>query len=426
MTLSSEPIHFIVTIVLSFLTGFEVKSYKQEFHPDSTAYFFGTVRTTTFLGILGFVLYVIDPQRLIVYTAGLLSITSIFALFYAQRLRDQKTSILLYLVAMAVYTYGPLSVLYPLWMPAFLFVLIVFLLNAKTTISALSLKVNVRELETLGKMVLLSAVILPLLPNTNVIPHIPLSPFKIWLAVVVISTISYGGYIAQQYLFPAKGIFLTGLIGGSYSSTATTVVLAKKAHEGEADAMIIASILAATAVMYVRLVVVSFVFNAAIARSLLFPFVLFALAGFVISFVYYRSGKQTSKLIPVSGSNPLEMGTALIFAALFVIMIMLTQTITNHYGEGGLKLFSFIAGFTDIDPFILSLLTGKYTVGNQEIIAAILISAGSNNILKAVYALWFGGWEKTKHAFFWLTLLGLGTIAVGLTSGSLTLPPFGL
>ncbi len=415
MNLPSDVLHFIITTVLGFLSGLEVKSYRQQYHPESTTYFFGTVRTTTFLALLGFALYMIDPRHLVVYTAGLLSFTAIFALFYAQRLRDQKTSILLYVISLVVYTYGPLTILYPLWLPALLFVLIVFLLNARTTISALSTKVNARELETLGKMILLSAVILPLLPNTNAIPHIPLSPFKIWLAVVVISAISYGGYISQKYLFPGKGIFLTGLIGGTYSSTATTVVLAKKAREEKTDAMMTASILAATAVMYLRLIIVAFVFNQSIAQSVLVPFLLFAAAGFIVAFFYYRLGNKTADTLPVSGDNPLELGTAFIFAALFVIMIMLTHAVTKYYGVGGLKIFSFLAGFTDIDPFILSLLTGKYTVSHQEIFAAILISAGSNNILKAAYALWFGGWDKTKQAFLWLTVLGAGTIAVGLT-----------
>jgi uncharacterized membrane protein (DUF4010 family) len=263
-------------------------------------------------------------------------------------------------------------------------------------------------------MVLLSAVILPLLPNTNVIPHIPLSPFKIWLAVVVISTISYGGYLAQQYLFPRKGVFLTGLIGGTYSSTATTVVLAKKVRESRATAMLTASILAATAVMYIRLIVVAFVFNVAIGRDILAPFVLFSLAGFVLAFIYYRKSEQEPDSVPVASKNPLELGTAFLFAAFFVAMIVLTHMITRYYGVGGLKIFSFLAGFADIDPFILSLLTGKYGVGHGELLAAIVISAGSNNVLKAVYALWFGGWQKARAAFFWLLLFGLATIALGL------------
>ena len=414
MNVTTLPIQFIVTIALSFLSGLEVKSYRQQFHPESLTYFFGTVRTTTFLGVLGFLLYVIDRQHLVVYTAGLLAFTVIFALFYQRRLHEDKTSILLYLVSMAVYTYGPLTILFPLWMPALLFILIVFLLNARSAISNLTLKIDAAELETLGKMVLLSAVILPLLPNTNVIPHIPLSPFKIWLAVVVISTISYGGYLAQQYLFPRKGVFLTGLIGGTYSSTATTVVLAKKVRESEATAMLTASILAATAVMYIRLIVVAFVFNAAIGQDILAPFVFFALAGFILAFIYYRKGEQEPNSVPVASKNPLELGTAFLFAAFFVAMIVLTHVVTRYYGVGGLKIFSFLAGFADIDPFILSLLTGKYAVGHRELLAAIIISAGSNNVLKAIYALWFGGWDRARAPFFWLFLFGLATICLGL------------
>lgn len=414
MNIPHEVIDFMVTAVLAFLSGLEVKSYCEQYHSESTNYFFGTARTTTFIGILGFLFYLIDPQHLVVYTAGIFSLTVIFALFYRQRLQEKKTSILLFLVSLAVYTFGPLTVLFPLWMPALLFVLIVFLLNARTAIGALSLKIDSRELETLGEMILLSAVILPLLPKNNVIPYLPLSPFKIWLAVVVISAISYGGYIAQRYLFPDKGIFLTGLIGGTYSSTATTVVLAKKARGEKADAMMTAAILAATAIMYIRLIVIAFVFNVAIARGVLVPFMLFAGAGFIAAFFYYRSGSKTPTSSPVSGENPLELKAAFFFAALFVIMIMLTHTVTSHYGVGGLKIFSFAAGFTDIDPFILSLLTGKYQVGSTEVFSAILISAGSNNILKAIYALWFGGWEKNRHAFFWLIILGIVTIAVGI------------
>ncbi|MFX4253400.1 DUF4010 domain-containing protein, partial [Aliarcobacter butzleri] len=78
-------------------------------------------------------------------------------------------------------------------------------------------------------MILLSSVVLPLFPEDNFIPYLGISLYKIWLTVVVISAISYAGYIVHKYLFPSKGIFFTGIIGGIYSSTATTVVLSKKA-----------------------------------------------------------------------------------------------------------------------------------------------------------------------------------------------------
>ena len=77
---------------------------------------------------------------------------------------------------------------------------------------------------------------------------------------------------------------------------------------------------------------------------------------------------------------PLELGTAFVFAFLFVAMIMLTHFVIEHYGSSGLEIFSFLVGLTDIDPFILSLLTGKYMIVLDDIV-------------KAVYALYFGGWK---------------------------------
>ena len=79
------------------------------------------------------------------------------------------------------------------------------------------------------------------------------------------------------------------------------------------------------------------------------------------------------------------VATAFIFAFLFVITMMITNFVIQNYGTSGLQFLSTIVGFTDIDPFILSLLTGKYTIEPSHIASAIIISAGSNNILKSIY-----------------------------------------
>ncbi|MCF6207241.1 MAG: DUF4010 domain-containing protein, partial [Sulfurovum sp.] len=270
--------------------------------------------------------------------------------------------------------------------------------------------INLHEFETLGKMVLLSAVILPLLPDTNISPMLPISPFKLWLAVVVVSGISYGGYLVQKYLFPSKGYFLTGIFGGTYSSTATTVVLARKARQMGHTSVIDAAIVAATSMMYLRLIVIAFLFNTSVAEALWLPFLVLASVGMLIAFMLMRSGRKQNEKAEFVDKNPLELGTAFLFAVLFVVMMLLTQFVTTHYGSSGLELLSFAVGFTDIDPFILSILTGKYTVTQAEVVTAIMIAAGSNNLLKALYALWFGGMKSGLRSAVWIGLLGLVTI----------------
>ncbi len=409
--LNPDLIHFAVTVVFSFLLGLEIKTYGQQIEEEESPHFIGSARTYTFLGILGFIFYRIDPD-LMVYLAGIAGFTGVFLLYYHRKLQEQKTSILLYLLGLVVYSLGPLSIHYTLWMPALLFVLTVFILNARKAIQDISQSINAKELETLGKMILLSAVILPLLPNKNVIPMVPLSPFKIWLAVVAVSGISYAGYIAQKYFLGDRQYLVTGLVGGIYSSTAVTVVLSKKAKEMGGTPVITAAIIAATAMMYFRLIVVTALFNLEAARTLLMPLGLLGFACLAVALIYARNNRQAHSHLQMEDRNPLELGTAFAFAILFVLMIVLTGFVTKHYGSWGLNAFSFIVGFSDIDPFVLSLLTGKYNVSVDQVATAIVIATGSNNILKAIYCLWFAGVNNGKKATFWLMLSGAITIGI--------------
>jgi uncharacterized membrane protein (DUF4010 family) len=415
MHINSELIHFLVVAVFGFLIGLEVKSYRAQIEQrENTKYFFGDVRTYSFVGILGFILFKITSGSLLPYLTGFLTLSLLYALLYNKNLKEEKRSILLFIVMLLVYSFGPLLETQPFWMTALLYVSIVFILNSTRGIDRYIKDINISEFETLGKMILLSAVILPLLPNTKVIPYIPLSPFKIWLAVVVISAISYGGYILQKYFFPSKGYFLTGIFGGSYSSTATTVVLARKAKQIEGSSVINAAIIAATSVMYLRLIIIALIFNIEIGKTLFLTFFLLAVFAFVIAIFYLKNNTKHAEHPDIADQNPLELKTAFIFAFLFVLMIIITNFVTTQYGKSGLEILSFIVGFTDIDPFILSLLTGKFTITTVQIVSAIMIAAGSNNLLKALYALWFGGWKNTYKSALWLSLLGVVTIFLGL------------
>ena len=258
---------------------------------------------------------------------------------------------------------------------------------------------------TLAKFLLLSVVILPILPDNNVIPYVSVSPFKIWLAVVVVSSISYMSYILQKYFFPRTGIMITGILGGIYSSTATTVVLAKKG----ATNLVQGSIVVATGVMYLRLLAIVAIFNFTLSKSLFLPSVSLFLASLIIFYFLKENNENVESDV---NSNPLELQVASIFAGLFILMAVLTKVVVIHFGNTGLQALSAIVGFTDIDPFILSLIQGKYAVTQNDIIQAILIAASSNNILKAIYTGIFSKWQMKKAMFnlLFLAVLTLGWV----------------
>jgi uncharacterized membrane protein (DUF4010 family) len=405
-----DLINLSIITALSFLIGLELKAYRLSKNVQKTH--IGSARTYTFIGILGFVFFKININF---YIAGFVSLSALYAIHYYYKTKQERTSIVSYLVMAVVYAFGALIIAFNnVWLVAFLFVLTVFILNYKSHTQNFLNEINEKEIETLGKFLLLSAVILPILPDTQ-IKYINISPFKIWLVVVIISAISYGSYLAQKFIFKNKGYLLTGVFGGLYSSTATTVVLSKKAlsinARGDTLSIINSSIIVATSMMYLRLLVIALIFNTQIAKAVSVPLTMFALIGMGISFILYK--KQTASDAPIDDRNPLELGTAFVFAFLFVAMMAITHYVTAHFGNVGLKILSFIIGFTDIDPFVLSLITGKFHITLNAISAAIVIAAGSNNILKAFYAVIFSK-KIAKTAALWLFVLGVFTIAYGI------------
>lgn len=403
----------IVTLVLGFLTGLELRTYLKTYHQDRDEIFFGTIRTFSFTAVGGFVLYLIDFW---LFLAGFMGLTGLFLVYYFEALKRESASVLLYWVWLLVYAYGALALTQPLWVLAMIFVTIVLVLNAKKDINQMVKKISGDELTTLAKLILLSGIILPLLPQETLHPLLPVSPFKIWLAVVVVSSVSYLGYVAQKYFFKEQGVLITSIFGGIYSSTATTVVLAKKSQDvPRLSYQMTAAILIATALMYLRLWVISAVFFWEVGMILLPYLIGFGMVTFLISVVYIQLEKRkgVKKQVYAPAGNPLELKVAFVFAVMFMVMAVVTQLVNEYFGDSGLRYLSVIVGFTDIDPFVLSLLNGSYQTDAMTVAGAIVIAAGSNNFLKAVYSYILAEPLAGKYSAIWLSFLGLITILTG-------------
>lgn len=404
---------FIVTLIFGFLTGLELKAYLQKYHQGEGEVFFGTIRTFAFTAVAGFSFYLIDFW---LFLAGFVGLSGLFMLLYQKSLQRDYGSVLLYWVWALVYIYGVLAQTQPFWILAAIFVTIVLVLNAKQSINTLAAKISGDEVTILAKLILLSGIILPLLPNEILHPWLPVSPFKIWLAVVVVSSVSYLGYVAQKYLFKDQGVLVTGIFGGLYSSTATTVVLSKKSQDvPRMSYKMTAAILLATAMMYLRLWAIAAVFQWQVAL-ILAPYIAgFAVVNFILVGVFMQLERRRVEHKPVltQAGNPLELKVAFIFAGLFVLMAVITQLVTDQFGNEGLRYLSLLIGFTDIDPFVLSLLNGSYAADTGLIASGILIAAGSNNLLKALYAWILGEPKAGAYSAASLALLGLLTISFG-------------
>ena len=97
------------------------------------------------------------------------------------------------------------------WDPVGLTVVAVLLLSSRERLHALAYRIPGEEVITLGKFLVLSGIILPLLPNQPVTSWTTITPYQVWLAVVAISALSYGSYLTQRYL-PLGGSILSKVV----------------------------------------------------------------------------------------------------------------------------------------------------------------------------------------------------------------------
>ena len=413
-------LQFAATVVLSFVLGLELHSYRRS---QGEGIGFGTTRTLTLIGAAGYVLWLLDgaaPRGL--YLAGLASLALWLAVDLAIRQTrpagsqaDDRSALLPTLIALLAYALGPLVLTQPEWLVAAVLIVAILMLAEMPVIRRFSDAVPMSEGVTLAKFLILAGLVLPLLPDTPIPGLVDISYARVWMAVAVISGISYLGYLAHTYFFPNAGTLLTGALGGVYSSTAATVVLARQARtESDIAAQAPAAVVLATAMMYVRLwLVIIALGHWPAALHLALPFGLLLAGSLAVTYWLWRRASNTkvptaiTKLVP---HNPLDLPVALLFAVLFVVFAAITLFVTRHFGVPGLHVLSFMVGFTDIDPFVLSLLAGHFQVGEMAIINAILIASGSNNLLKAAYAVTLSRQRAMWPAAAWLVL----TLAVSV------------
>jgi uncharacterized membrane protein (DUF4010 family) len=372
----------------------------------------GGVRTFPMLAVSGAMLYLIEPRHALAFIVGLFALALwLYAYLRNALLSPNATSLMIPASNLLAYLIGPVALTQPPWIVVAVSVTAVILLGTREQFHRLIQLVPQDELLTAGKFLILVGIILPLVPNQPVTAATPLTPYHVWLAVVAVCTLSYLSYLLHKYVSAQNAALLPAILGGVYSSTATTVTLAKRQREvGLARPDLAAGILVATAVMYVRLGVVIALFDVHLAWALAPALgTLFALGAAMAAYEWQRiAERQDDVNLSVPAINPLQIPTAITFAVVFVVISVLTEGIRTAFGQTGILVLAVLVGVSDIDPFVINIAQGGVTgLSVTALAAAILIAASSNNIAKAIYAIGFGGLEASRRPAFMLFVLAI-------------------
>ncbi|MGL5532463.1 MAG: MgtC/SapB family protein [Plesiomonas shigelloides] len=270
-------------------------------------------------------------------------------------------------------------------------VLTTLILDNKQELHNALQKLQEYELDAALRLLLISVVMLPLLPNEGFGPWQAINPYQIWWMVVLIAGISFISHFAIKIGGPQKGILFTSVCAGFSSSTALTLQFSHLSRqEPELSPLLASGILLSCGTMFPRVLLVCFVLNPALFREL-WPAMLLMMLGFYLpACVIWWCHRHQQYQQPASSQNPLSLSAALFFGLLLLLIIVLSKALGLWFGQAGTLLLAAISGLTDVDAITLALAQqsrhGALTIAVQ----GIFIAAAVNSVVKMAMTVFIG------------------------------------
>ncbi|AOZ71004.1 hypothetical protein LPB142_10175 [Rhodobacter xanthinilyticus] len=346
-----------------------------------------------------------------VLAAGFLGFALLFGAFqWREAVHDGTFSVTSLLAGLTTFGLGALAVLGDRGVAVAAATALTALLASREVLHAGLRRLSWAELRSALVLAVMSAIVLPLLPDRTIDPWGGLNPRQIWLFTVLIATISYAGYIAVRVLGARRGVLVSGLAGALVSSTAVTVALARMAREGAARPLAGAAMLAAL-VSILRVSGVVALLTPALLPHIAGPVgaggLVLALAGGAL---IARGAPAAPAPEPLR--NPFDLRALLAFAAGFAALSVANAALVGRFGATSLLASSALSALFDVDVAVLSALRlDPATLGPDLIARAVLVALAANTVGKVALA------AAAGPARFWAPL-GLASLAALAAGGA--------
>lgn len=377
-------VSFAASLGIGLLIGLE-----RERNPTAKA----GVRTFALVSLCGTLATVVAGRLSSPWTVPL-GLAAVAAMLIAAHARDEpreEPATTTVIAAMVCYLLGVLAALDEAPLAGALAIGVTALLYFKPEIEGISTGLKRHEQVSVLQFLVVTFIVLPILPDTSYGPYEVLNPRNIWLMVVLISGLGLAGYVALRLAGERRGVLLTGVLSGLVSSTAATMLYARRSRESEAMQRVALTVVPlANMVPLPRIAVLA----AAAAPGMLptlAPVLAAALvAGIaVVALTIPRDGRSDA---PVPESrNPAELGTALRFAALYALVLLAAAWLSDIAGNRGLYAAALSSGLVDIDAISLSAMNlfGQDRLQAQHAVIAIGLAYLANVAFKLSVLLWF-------------------------------------
>lgn len=280
------------------------------------------------------------------------------------------------------------------------------LLRAKEWLHGLTNKFSDQDVRAVLQFAVLTAVVLPLLPDQDYGPFEAFNPRRVWLMVVFVAAIGLAGYVALR-LRGERGLGVTGLLGGLISSTAVTLGFSKMSKDQpRLRSALVAGIIAASGLMYARVLGEAFIFAPDLGLRLAVPLlILFVVVEGTAVYWWTRPLEAPPASAGINLQNPVTLKSAFQFAALYALVIFVSKVLIDRASEGALSVVGAVSGINDVDAITLAMADEVARQGLDPTVAAraVLAAVIVNTLVKAGMAVVLG--SKTLGRTVALTLI---------------------
>lgn len=408
MTTEIETLYFLlVALAIGLMIGVE-RGWQERDSQEGQR--IAGVRTYGLIGLLGGGFAILAEQfSPIVLALGFIAVAVVIGMIFLAKQREEgEWGITSLVAALLVFVLGALAASGEALIASSTAVVAVVLLSYKPQLHVLVSRLSVDELRGGIKLLLISVVMLPVLPDQGYGPWDALNPYRIWMMVVVIATISFVGYFAIKIGGTRRGILFTGLFGGLASSTAVTLHLSRLGRHAQEVVPVAASgILIACGTMYIRMLIIIGLLAPAMLGDIWLPIIIMALVTYLPLLIYRRGSTATTLSASSTLQNPLEFKTALTFGAILTAVMLLSVALRQAYGDAGLLTLAAVSGIADVDAIVLSLIgmAGDDLVPRLFVMGCVM-AAGVNSLVKGSMCWVIGGRALGLKAAVPLALAG--------------------
>ena len=292
------------------------------------------------------------------------------------------------------------------------------LLSMRSELHGLLGKLGETDIRVMIRFALIALAVLPFLPNRAFGPYDAWNLQQLWLVVILVTGLSFAGYVANRIFGESHGTVVTAVIGGAYSSTAVTAALAQRLRSEDSNTRTLsAGIALASAVMYIRVLLLTFI----LADFAFIPLAMIiapaALVAAIIGLLLLRRSGAAKTDESVETRNPIRLLPAFFFALTVAVMSLAARWAESEFGSSGIAYLTLIMGSLDVDAAIITLgtlPTGTILSNLAGFVLAMTVLA--NMIFKTGVAGITAGWKNGRSAVAALAASSLVLAIAGVSS----------